>query len=319
VRRALLIAKAAVTIALLGGVLAVTDLPALGRLLGHASLGYFAAAVGALAVQTLVLSARFQAIVAALGRPLAASSAVELSFVGVLFNQALPSAIGGDAMRAWGLRAGGRPWREAVNAVLLDRGGGVAVLAVLAAVAVTVEPSGFVASLRPALWAVAAAGIAAVGVVALADRLPLVPAAVRRLIVTTGLPASVRLAFAPRIATSTTVLSAVSHLLAALAAYWLAAALGLEIAVGTFFTAALCMLLATMIPLSYAGWGIREAGAVWLFARAGIDTESALAISVLFGAALLVAALPGVPLWLAPSWERRAAAATPVPPPADTP
>ena len=76
------------------------------------------------------------------------------------------------------------------------------------------------------------------------------------------------------------------------------------------------MLLATMIPLSYAGWGIREAGAVWLLARAGIATESALAISVLFGAALLVAALPGVPLWLLSLRERRGA---PIPPPADTP
>jgi hypothetical protein len=47
-----------------------------------------------------------------------------------------------------------------------------------------------------------------------------------------------------------------------------------------------------------------------LFAFAGIDTERALAISVLFGAALLVAALPGVPLWLAAS-ERRAAPSPP--------
>jgi hypothetical protein len=54
---------------------------------------------------------------------------------------------------------------------------------------------------------------------------------------------------------------------------------------------------------------------VWLFTRIGISNESALAISVLFGAALLVAALPGLAFWLSPSWERRVAPS----PPAGTP
>ncbi len=94
--------------------------------------------------------------------------------------------------------------------------------------------------------------------------------------------------------------SAVSHLLAAFAAYLLAFGLGVEIAPGTFFAAALCMLLATMIPLSYAGWGLREAGAVWVFSQVGLAAEHALAISMLFGAALLLAALPGVAFWVAP-------------------
>ena len=315
-RRALLVLKVVLTLALLGGVLAAADLPTLGRLLGDASLGYFAAAVGVLVVQTFALSARFQMIVAALGQPIAAWTAVEVSFIGVLFNQALPSAIGGDAIRMWRLRAGGRSWRTAVNAVLLDRAGGVVVLALLAAVAVTLEATEVFAPLRLTLWAVAGAGVAALAFLAVADRLALVPAAAQRLATTSGVPAAARRVLAPRVAFGTTVLSAASHVLAALAVYWLAVALGLEVAVGTLLTAALCMLLATMIPLSYAGWGIREASAVWLLARAGIATESALAISVLFGAALLVAALPGVPLWLLSLRERRGA---PIPPPADTP
>ncbi len=299
-RRALLGLRIVVTVALLGGVLAAVDLPALGRSLQDASLGYFPLAVGALLVQTLVLAMRFRANVGALAPPISAREAIELQFIGVLFNQALPSAIGGDAIRAWRLRSGGRPWREALNAVLLDRAGGVVVLAALAAVAVSVEHGGVFASLGFALWAITAAGVAALGLVAMAERLPLLPRAARRLLVTSGAPAAARVLFATRLAWRTAALSAASHLLAALAAYWLAIALGVELAPGTFVAAALCMLLATMIPLSYAGWGVREAGAVWLLARAGVPTESGLALSVLFGAALCVAALPGVAFWLAP-------------------
>jgi glycosyltransferase 2 family protein len=310
VRRTVLALKIAVTVALLGAVLAAADLPALGRLLRAASVGLFALAVAALVLQTFVLAARLHAIVAALGRPIGAGSAIELSFVGALFNQALPSAIGGDAIRAWRLRADGRSWRSAVNAVLLDRGGGVLVLAVLAAFAVVVEPSGVFASLRFALGAVVVVGLAGLAALAAADRLPLLPRAARRLLASSGLPPAARTVFAPRVAPVVGALSVTSHLLAALAAYWLATALGVELPLGTFVTAALCMLLATMVPLSYAGWGIREAGAVWLLARAGVPTETALAISVLFGAALFVAALPGLTFWFAPVAYRK----TPAPP-----
>jgi hypothetical protein len=308
VRRALLALRIVLTVGVLAAVLATADLAALGRLLGAAHLGFFAAAVGALLVQGLVLSVRFRAIAGRLGPPIDAMRAVELTFVGLLFNQVLPSAVGGDAVRAWQLRAGGRGWREALSAVLLDRGSGVLVLAVLAAAAAAVEPSGAFASLRGVLFAVAAAGIAAAALLAGIDRLAPLPARARQLLAANGLPAATRVVFATRLVLPAVAWSVVSHLLAALAAYWLAAALGLEIALGPFVAAALSMLLATMIPLSYAGWGIREAGAVWLFAQLAIPAESALAISMLFGAALFAAALPGAAFWLAPPRERRNAA-----------
>jgi hypothetical protein len=237
-----------------------------------------------------------------------ATRAVELTFVGLLFNQVLPSAVGGDAIRAWRLRAAGRPWREAITAVLLDRGSGVLVLAVLAAVAVALEPSGAFARLRGALFAVAAAGVAAAGLLAAVDRLSLLPPRARRALASSGLPAGARVLIASRLMLPAAAWSVVSHLLAALAAYWLAVALRLDVAPPAFVAAALCMLLATMIPLSYAGWGIREAGAVWLFAQLAIPAESALAISMLFGAAMFVAALPGAALWRAP-WRERGDAA----------
>ena len=139
---------------------------------------------------------------------------------------------------------------------------------------------------------------------AAADRLPLLPR-VRGFLASSGLPAGVRLLLAPRAAAAATAWSVASHLLAALAAYWIAAALGVEVRLDTFLAAALCVLLATMIPLSYAGWGIREAGAVWVFAHLGLGAETALAISVLFGAALLVAALPGAAFWLTSTSARR--------------
>ena len=210
-RRALLALKILVTVAALGAVLAAVDHSALGRLLANASPSYLAAAVAALVVQTLVLGARFRMIVARLGRPISAWLAVELTFVGVLFNQALPSAVGGDAIRTWQLRAAGRSWREAVTAVLLDRGSGVVVLALLAAVAVALDPSGVLTPLRAALLAVAGAAVAAVALMATADRLPVLPRRVRGLLASTGVPAGARLRLAPRAAAVATAWSVASY------------------------------------------------------------------------------------------------------------
>ncbi len=52
--------------------------------------------------------------------------------------------------------------------------------------------------------------------------------------------------------------------------------------------------LVALLPVSFAGWGVREVGAVWLFSIVGVAKEDALAISIAFGLLLLVAGLPGL-------------------------
>lgn len=63
--------------------------------------------------------------------------------------------------------------------------------------------------------------------------------------------------------------------------------------------------LIALIPVSFAGWGLREVGAVWLFGMVGIAKESALAMSVCFGLLLVLAGLPGLMLFLHRSLTRR--------------
>jgi hypothetical protein len=59
-------------------------------------------------------------------------------------------------------------------------------------------------------------------------------------------------------------------------------------------------LAAMLIPLTIAGWGLREGAAAALWPLAGIAPEAAVAASVVFGIAALAAALPGV----AALWQR---------------
>jgi uncharacterized membrane protein YbhN (UPF0104 family) len=62
----------------------------------------------------------------------------------------------------------------------------------------------------------------------------------------------------------------------------------LDIALITFIAT-----LAATVPISFAGWGIREGVLVYLFGLYGVSSDAAFAASVLFGAALTLGAAPG--------------------------
>ena len=94
-------------------------------------------------------------------------------------------------------------------------------------------------------------------------------------------------------------LSLVSHVLAAAAIYAFAEGLQLGLPFATCVALFSAVILVTAIPISFAGWGLREGAMVALFAFAGLDAGTALALSLAFGAAYLVASLPGCALWLA--------------------
>ena len=82
-------------------------------------------------------------------------------------------------------------------------------------------------------------------------------------------------------------------------AIWL---IGLAYGTGTDFTTALIaspvVFLVAMIPISIAGWGLREGAFVVAFGLFGVSSADALAVSVTFGIAVLFAYAPAVVLLL---------------------
>lgn len=52
------------------------------------------------------------------------------------------------------------------------------------------------------------------------------------------------------------------------------------------------------LPISIAGWGVREGSFVAGFGLFGIPSKDALLLSILFGFILLLASAPGSVLWL---------------------
>ena len=86
-----------------------------------------------------------------------------------------------------------------------------------------------------------------------------------------------------------------------------AQALGLDRGAQSLWMLAPPVLLAMAIPLSVAGWGLREGAAAVIWSLAGLPAQEGVAISITYGLIVLVSSLPGLVV-LARGGRRRAAA-----------
>ncbi len=293
--------KLSVSVGLLALLLRTMDMAAVTAVLGRLPAAAIAVGLALILVQIAVLGLRWSLVMAAVEAPIALGKALQITFIGVFFNQMLPTSFGGDAMRVWQAHRLGIGGEAAVIGVLLERLSGLFGLAVLTALGVAYLGSeignqairlGFLATLPVA--------VAGVLVLTALDRLP---AGWRRAPV---LKAAARLArdarrvfLAPATALPLLLLSMLSHGLAAAAIYAFAEGLQLGLPFLTCVALFSAVILVTAIPISFAGWGLREGAMVALFAFAGLSADTALALSLAFGAVYLAASLPGCALWLA--------------------
>lgn len=70
--------------------------------------------------------------------------------------------------------------------------------------------------------------------------------------------------------------------------------LGIDTPASTLLALIPWVLLAMAIPLSMAGWGLREGAAALLWASAGLEVSQGVAISITYGIVVLASTLPGV-------------------------
>jgi hypothetical protein len=287
------------------------------EMVGRVSPVLLAVALMAMVASVLVTAVRWQMILAAEGPPPPLGSLTRLLFIGLFFNQVLPTGVGGDAVRAWRCYRLGIPLGAAVRSVLLDRASGFIVMVAIYAASL---PALLRALPDPGAQAsiVAVLGVALAGLLAL----PLIHFLPARLMHLPGLAALVDLSRAaqrliadPRRCAAMLGLSILAVGLAIFAFKLVGDSLGVPLSLVTWLIIVPPVSLIQLAPVSLAGWGLREAAMVVVLAGFGVSAAAALAISVLMGLALIVLGLPGGLIWLV-DWG--AAAATPDLPPNDS-
>lgn len=218
--------------------------------------------------------------------------------IGAFFSLFLPTVVGGDGVRALALARQRRPG-EVVASVLIDRGFGVLALVLYLIIGNIVAPD-LLAPVRTAARWKLSAGVTAALVLGLLVGSALALVLARRserlrVLWTDALTLCVDLLRRP--------LDLVLSLLAgfvvqgAYIAAWMVLAVGLRFAfpIPVFLVAVPVVSLATMLPITFAGIGLREGAWLLMLKNTAVAKADIVVFSLLyFGAVLFVGALGGL-------------------------
>lgn len=298
--------KLAVSIALVGVLLnAVGAQDALERF-RTVDLGWLALGFAVSLVQVVICAARWRVVLHSIDVIMGFKDAFVYWYIGAFFNQTLPSAVGGDFVRGYLAYKGGAGFAPVVNSLILERV--VTVLALLALVAGLsplavgmMDNGGWFFTVA---WAALAAGVLGCVVLIFLDRLGAkLTERLARFRVVKGMALLAGDARAvllhPAHAVPALAWSLAGHVNLALVVYLLGRALGLDIELMAVMVLFPPVVLAQTVPISLAGWGVREGAMMAMFALVGVAGDKALALSILFGVVMAVASFPGVVMWLA--------------------
>jgi len=231
---------------------------------------------------------------------------LEIFFVSTFVGTFLPSSIGGDAVRAYSLSREGVGGPDAVATVFMDRMLGVASLLLMSVAGLAVArdlASNGVVLVSLALTATVSlvtmllifSERMGVWLVRVASAVPI--DAVRR--AGGGVIESVRRYAHHHVALLVVLASSVGvQMLRVVQAYCLGRALGIDAGLSVYFAFIPLILLVMLLPVTINGLGTGQAAFVWFFARAGVESAPAFALSILFVLALqLVGNLPGAVIY----------------------
>ena len=258
-------------------------------------LAMVALALALMQVQIGLGALRWGLVLRALEAVFRWSSTATVYYIGVVFSIVLPGAVGGDAVRMWFSRRAGLSLATAVNSVALERAMTVFALVLLVCltqpILMTRLPD------LPGLWVFPMLlAICVIGILVLAS-LDKLPRSLHRWKLVRGLVQLAgdtrKLFFHPAWSLGTLMVALAGHVNLSLAVYVLAVGLGLDVHVLDTLVLVPPVILVTTMPISIAGWGVRETAMVTAVGFVCLAIESSFVVSIVFGVVSMVTALPG--------------------------
>ena len=309
--------KAIVSIGLLWLLISRVDVRRLWSVARNASAIWLIGALGLYLAMIVTSAWRWSLLLKAQGLVFSFRKLISSFLVATFFNNFLPSNIGGDVVRIADTAPAAGSKTVATTVVLLDRGIGLLGLVLMAAIGASVGPRlGDVGGTLGAsvLWAGFAAA-SAIATVALLfpetftrllhplrllhaewvdERLARLTAALSRF---RDAPAALGGCFAGAVVVQTV-----------LVGFYLAIAHSMRIPIGFAELAVIVPVtfIVQMIPLSMNGFGIREATFGFYFTHLGLPLESALLVSFVGAALIMLFSLSGGLAYLGRQGQRRA-------------
>ncbi len=292
-RRALLVAvKLAISTGLFAWLWSRFDIGAAFEQTLSMQLGPVALAFFILLMHGVLSAWRWRTIVTLQGQDLPWIEALRLFFIAMFFNQTLSTTIGGDVARVWIMHRDGTKARQVVTGIVLERVAGFLALTPLALIGMFLLPG----SGQAALWTLFAAAVALATALFLGAWFH--SSSWRWLAQIGTFTQTARQVLFSIDGLTVFTQSMIIHLGVGASVYLLGLAVNASLGLVVCLTLTPPVLLLATFPVTFGGWGLREAALVWLFAFFGIAAEPALAISITLGLLVMAAGLPGAVLWV---------------------
>ncbi|MGY8633363.1 lysylphosphatidylglycerol synthase transmembrane domain-containing protein [Bradyrhizobium sp. 14AA] len=278
------------------------------------SVFWIGAAIAVTFLQIFVGVLRWRQVSAECGAPIELARAMRYNVIGAFFNQTLPSAIGGDAVRLWLVARAGAGWRAATYSIFVDRAIGLVALAILIVASLPwsyrliTDPNGRSALLLVDLAALAGGlGFLIFGV--LKWRWLKAWWATHHIHACAVI--ANRVIFSRKRGPIVAILSFAVHVLATVVAWCVVQAIAAPVSFSDVFLLIPPVMLITMMPISIAGWGLREATMGLAFGFAGLAASEGVNISLLYGAVSFIVGAVGGLVWIL-SAEKAAQGSAPI-------
>jgi glycosyltransferase 2 family protein len=281
---------------LLALVAASIDWQTLGETISGANWGWFVLAVAFVLAALGVGGVRWHFLLRAARIPVNLRTSVRAYVTGAFSNSVLPTAIGGEFVRAWLVARSGRPLARALTSVVADRISALACLLVLAWLGVGLDSGAIPGSLATLLGIATAgmlfAGVAVIVILRRGGLGHLLPKWLR--------PWAVEVASVLRdygrdrdLLVRVFLLGLAFQILTVGSGWAISEALGLGLDPEVLAVVIPLALIATLVPISLAGFGVREGAFIALLAEVGVPAADATLFSLLSFAAITIASTPG--------------------------
>jgi glycosyltransferase 2 family protein len=313
--------KVAITVGLLFAIFHKIGAASIVTQFRKLSVGSIALCVIFTFLQQWVIASRFSGVVDLCGGRLSRRRSLRLCIESMFFSQAFVSLLGGDIFRAWRLRSSGLLPVDIARALIFDRLNALVLNHLLLVVAVLpVLPLIGDRKITLGIAIVAFGGLVGLAVliivVVVIDRLRDFPAIQRMTERSRWVAAALEIAVVGRLfvngrrSIEISLFSLIGALINCVQLLLLLIGMDVPIKV-TLACALLTPLLVeiSVLPISIAGWGLREGAAGFLFSAVGLDAERAVTASVAFGLLALLVGMVGGVLWLLDHFDLKGTAA----------
>ncbi len=290
------IARVGVSLALMGVIFYRMDLSQFVGLMRGADVRFLAMATGLVIVGLVIGAYRWQRLLIALGIPVPLRTLVSSYFVGLFFNNFLPTSMGGDVVRIYDVAQYSRRPSASAASVIAERAlsslaqGLIALLGLALGYDVAKRFSGEIIALFAVLCLILLALI-------FGDRwarklrLPDFRSLKSKIM---GVLDSISFCLRSKsLALWVVFISLFFHAVIVLINYAILEALGANVSLVYCFLVIPLILFITLLPVSINGLGIREWAYIYFFGRLGLSMTGAVAASLMFFFLLILVSLIG--------------------------